>query len=274
MFMKMSHLPDEAFDDIDMGYKSGFFNLDRVLGGFRTGEVTVLSAETGCGKTTLTVQLAMQIAQQNVPVWINSYEMNRVVMMRKFASKIIGRRLKYQAFTDAEKQRFKDWDCKYNLYLNTITDVVTVDSLRKQMEIASIVYNVKLVVIDHLDYINSDDEAHHLAIDNIMKNLHIMAMEFNVAVILVVHPKQSTLNPNELTIKDLKGSSGIRQYADNILLLTRMDRVNALDTRVKINVSKNRLMGVESSFYLSYNQEIDGYQEIFKPSFNNQHQEE
>jgi twinkle protein len=275
MFMKMDHLDDSAFELISLGASSGFNSLDRILGGLRLGEVTVLSAETGSGKTTFTVQLAMQIAQQGVPVWVNSYEMDKRVIMRKFASKVLGKRLKFSAFSVDDRSRFKDWDQRSNIYINTLNEVVGINTLKKQFEIASLVYGIKLIVIDHLDYINAntDKRPHHESIDDVMKNLHILAMEFQVSVILVVHPKQSTLNDNSLTMKDLKGSSGIRQYADNIILLTRMDRQNPMDTRVKVDVCKNRLVGTEMSFYLSYNSTLDGYQEIIKPSFNNQHEE-
>jgi replicative DNA helicase len=64
----------------------------------------------------------------------------------------------------------------------------------------------------------------------------------------------------KLTMDDLKGSSSIKQYADNILILTRMSRLEASDDTTEISVAKNRLLGIEGTCRLRYDVETDRYE--------------
>ncbi len=61
----------------------------------------------------------------------------------------------------------------------------------------------------------------------------------------------------------LKGSSSIKQYADNIIILHRCSRAgDSYETnKVKVRVAKNRMFGYEGNVYLQYCPEWDGYLE-------------
>ena len=89
-----------------------------------------------------------------------------------------------------------------------------------------------------------------------------MALRYGVHIILVAHPRQFDPKKEELGMQHIKGSSSIKQYADNILLLTRMNRKNSEDTRTKVHVAKNRLFGTEGDKFLEYSHDIDGFKEI------------
>ncbi len=71
---------------IDKGYSTGWTNLNNILQGLRLGEVTVITADTGVGNTTFCTQLVVNCAMQNIPVWINSWEMKPETTLRKLAS--------------------------------------------------------------------------------------------------------------------------------------------------------------------------------------------
>ncbi|MGZ7043551.1 MAG: DnaB-like helicase C-terminal domain-containing protein, partial [Methanobacterium sp.] len=256
-------LDDSVFEKIDLGVSSGWNGLNKILGGLRTGEVTVISADTGSGKSTFCVNLMHNIAMQGIGVWINSYEMDYKIIVRKFAGIVLGKRMKFEEFSSEDKIKFNNW-CKNNsLYINKSVSKIDLSLLRKQFEIASYAYGVKYILLDHLDYIHSSGqkENSYENIDEAVREIHALAMEFNVGVILVAHPKQ-VQNGKEISMSDLKGSSGIKQFADNILVLTRMDRLDQNDiNRVKIRVWKNRLCGIEKSFFLRYLSETDSFVE-------------
>ena len=273
-FTKLSQIDGDAFNQIDLGYPTPFENLNNILGGLRRKEITVLTAQTGAGKTTFSIQLMYHLAKNGIPVWINSYEMHNYVVMRKFACKILGKDMKYEAFTSYDKGRFLAAVEELNIFINTKSEVVNIDVLRNQFEKASLAYGCKYILIDHLDYLHSTHKRNNAfeSVDDVMKALHILAMEFDVGVILVAHPKQQQ-TIKELSKDDIKGSSAIKQYADNVLILTRMSSLgNHEDTRVKIKVDKNRTFGIEKPCFLTYEREIDGFTETLKgfPNGNNQ----
>lgn len=261
----MSDLPSDFYNEIDLGVGTGWDKLDGILGGIRIGEVTVITGDTGSGKSTFCINLLKNLADQGKGVWINSYEMGPEMVNRKLASIVLKTKLKCRAFTEQEKLDYLKYLKNHNCFINSKNNRVDIEILRKQFELALLVYNIRYILIDHLDYIYSNGKKKTSLenIDEAVREIHSLAMEFKMGVILVVHPKQ-ILDSKEITMSDLKGSSAIKQYADNIIVVTRMDRLDPQDKlRVKIRVFKNRLLGVESSIFLRYVPENDGYTDNF-----------
>ncbi len=261
----MHGLPDRYFKAVNLGISSGWYSIDQLLGGIRVGEVTVVSADTGSGKSTFCMNLMKNLSDRGQGIWINSYEMSPEMVVRKFASLILKTRMKFREFTEDEVKAFNKYLISRKCYINDVNNKVDIDILRKQFEMASLVYDVKYILLDHLDYIyaNGKKKTTLENIDEAVRAIHSLAMEFQVGVILVVHPTK-TLDGKEVTMSDLKGSSSIKQYADNILIVTRMSRLGSCDkTRVKIRVFKNRLQGIEGEVFLHYLPQEDGYTETF-----------
>ena len=120
-------------------------------------------------------------------------------------------------------------------------------------------YDILELLKKQLQNINNEQEYLKKQKD-IALSTEDIAMEFNIGIILVVHPRQIQGEPRELTINDLKGSSAIKQYADNIILLTRMETIDANQVnKVKVKVVKNRLLGIQSFLMLNYLKENDSY---------------
>ena len=192
--------------------------------------------------------------------------MKWILILRKFASLILGKKMKYEQFSLEDADKYMKYAEEKSLYFNPVNSKVDMKILRNQFEIISYIYNIKYVVIDHFDYIHSSEGKSSLeSIDEAMRELHILALEFKLAIILVVHPKQLPRG-TEISMNDLKGSSSIKQYADNIIIVTRMDMLDHNDlNRVKIRVYKNRFCGTVASFYMRYIPQIDGYEDEIKP---------
>lgn len=258
-----TQLSDDYFKALDMGQSTGWENLDKILGGVRKGEVTVISADTGAGKTSFCINLFYNLANSGHAVWVNSYEMSPLTINRKIASLVLRTRLKVREFKNEEVQYYKDWSREHKCFINEPRATPTLVELRNQFEVASLVYGINYIFLDHFDYIYGlgDKGSTMENIDEAIRGLHILAVEFNISVILVVHPKNVPTN-QEIQMSDLKGSSSIKQYADNIILLSRLDRTDKEKVnKVKVRVCKNRLFGKEGSFIFSYNPEIDCFME-------------
>ncbi len=264
-FLNLVDLENDFFQQIDIGLKTGWGCLDKILGGLRLGELTVITADTGAGKTTFCCNLMYNIARHKQGVWINSYEMHYHSIARKIAGMILRKPMKLEEFDQEARLSFTNWCMNHKIYLNRMTTKTDLKTLRRQVEQASLAYNIKYILLDHLDYIHSAGAKPTTLenIDDAMREIHTLAIEFNVAIILVVHPKQSQDATKEITMSDLKGSSAIKQYADNIIALTRMDRIDPKQkNRVKVRVWKNRLLGSEGEVFLQYMKQFDCYAEF------------
>jgi twinkle protein len=256
-------VPDEFFDEINIGASTGWPNLNTLLGGIRLKELTVISADTGSGKTTFCLNLCKNLLDEKNGVWINSYEMSMNVVTRKIMGLVLNKCYKVKQVSTLDVKIYKEWCKERPIYLNLISTKVCMKEVRKLVELSSIAYGIKYFLFDHLDYLVSGGSKNTILenIDNTVRELHSLALEFNISIILVAHPKQMPAK-QDITINDIKGSSAIKQYADNILLLTRMDRNNPGDYRYRVHLGKNRLFGTEGSIYLHYDPMCDGYKEI------------
>lgn len=259
-------LPTQYRHAIDKGYSTGWSCLDYYLQGLRKGEVTVITADTGAGKTTFCTQLMVNCAMQGIPVWINSWEMKPETIMRKLASIILRRPMKMCNFSDHENEQFDEWASRYKVYINPNTIGTDINSLATQLVLAKQL-GIEIVMLDHLDYlVNSKKEKLHEAIDETVKRLHELAFALSMHFLLICHPRQSSTSTEEIGMHALKGSSSIKQYADNILILHRCARTdNQSDpNKVKIRIAKNRMFGIEGVTYLFYEPMWDGYVELSK----------
>lgn len=260
----LGSLPTHYRKEIEKGYSTGWKCLDKYMQGLRKGEVTVITADTGAGKTTFCTQLMVNCAMQGIPVWINSWEMKPETTMRKLASVILRRPMRICPFNDHENEQFDEWASRYKVYINPQTIGTDINSLAKQLVIAKQL-GVEIVMLDHLDYlVNTRKDKLHEAIDETVKRLHELAFALDMHLLLICHPRQSSTGSDEVGMHSLKGSSAIKQYADNILILHRCSRTDpsADPGKVKIRIAKNRMFGIEGVTYLWYDATWDGYEEL------------
>ena len=257
-------LPASYRDAIDKGCSTGWRSVDRFIQGLRGGEVTVITADTGAGKTTFCTQLMVNCAMQGKSVWINSWEMKPETTLRKLASIVLRRPMKYQNFSPEDNAQFDAWCSKHKVYVNPDTIGTDIERLAKQLAVAKEM-GIEIVMLDHLDYlVSTRKESMTEAIDEAVKRLHELAFSLDMHFLLICHPKQSATGIEEIGIHSLKGSSSIKQYADNVILLHRCARTDpqADPTKVKVRIAKNRMFGLEGVTYLFYQPLWDGYQEL------------
>jgi twinkle protein len=255
-------LPREYRLEIDAGYTTGWDCLDKYLQGVRLGEVTVITADTGVGKTTFCTHLMVNCAMQGLPVWLNSWEMKTAVLQRKVASIVLRRSMKMRAFTSFENEQFDEWALRHKMYINQNNDGIRINQFTRNLMKAREL-GVQVVMLDHLDHLVLEKEKRHEAIEETVRRLHDLALYFNMHFFLICHPKQAN-SGEEIGMHGLKGSSAIKQYADNIIILHRCARKNAQDdpNKVKVQVAKNRMFGVEGFTYLFYVPAWDGYEQL------------
>lgn len=263
-FTALQDLPKEYRFEIEKGISTGWRCLDLYLQGVREGEVTVITADTGCGKTTFCIHLIVNCALQGAPCWVNSWEMKPQTTMRKIASIVLGSPMKVRPFTEEESKKFDEWGKQHRVHLNRSMAATNLDTLASKLEIAHKM-GIKVVMLDHLDYlVNPSKDKLHEAIDETVKRLHELAFQLSMHFFLICHPRQSNTGSEEIGMHALKGSSSIKQYADNILTLHRCARTDpqSAPNKVKIRVCKNRLFGTEGTTFLYYNSIWDGYEQL------------
>lgn len=251
--------------EINKGIPTGWKALDRLWGGLRNGELTVVTGETAGGKSTWCVNLGYNHLVKNLPVLFASFEMKPASLLQKMIS-IKSSKSFFGGMAENEYQMARDFVFKLPVCFVDKYGEMGLKELKDAIQYAKRRYCITLAVIDHLHFFlkfNPDHER--LTIDQALKELKALAMDINIPIILVVHPTKLANDNSLVTLNDLKGSSGLKQIPDNVLSIWR-DK-NLQTREISINLLKVRSdAGSEGCVELFFNKESQKYVEAMEDS--------
>lgn len=254
----MEHLDADSIH----GRETGWPDLDALIGGLRAAEVTVVTGDTGSGKTTLTSQVALHWSIFHGGVLYCPFEMGVKKQLRKWMTQITGKLLADQ--TRAEVSASYDLLERTNLLMFWRSEV-NPEALYNTIVYVARNCGVSLVVIDHLHWLLREDSDSVKEIERYTKAIARAAVESGVHILLVAHPhavKGEGRNRDNAVVQlaDLKGASAIKQDADNAWSCWRPrtaersvdEDENGLSPAVIYSLKQRDEMGEEGSCALSF----------------------
>lgn len=234
--------------------KTGIYELDRTLGGLYYGQLILLSGKRGNGKSTFMSQLIAEALEQEQAVLAYSGELPSFYFKNWLDLQIAGRTHIVKAkneFGDdvailppetVDKINAWYYD-KMFIYDNSVipTGDDEQESLIEIIKKSILKYGIKLVCIDNLMTAMDCDTSTDLyrAQSVFTKQLAAIAKEYNVAIILVAHPKKG----DDFTNDAVSGSSDITNAADIVMAYARKAENDQGDYDSTVVVTKNRLTG-------------------------------
>lgn len=235
--------------------RTGIYPLDKAIGGIFYGQVVLLSGKRGEGKSTLMSQLIAEALDQDERVFIYSGELPDYHCKHWLDLQLAGKanlqetedafgEKKYRIPTAVQERIDRWYDEKAFLYDNTFIpdDGGQNEGLLQTVERAILQYDVRLVCIDNLMTAmegNQNDLYH--AQSEFVGRLKQLAMKYNVAVILVAHPKKKKEGGFEND--DVSGSSDITNKVDVVMAYERTTVDDLGEGAGRLSLSKNRLTG-------------------------------
>ena len=246
----LRELQNLSKEDI-VGLQTGYGDLDKVVVGFGKGDLVIVGARPGVGKTSFCLNLATNIAKKSKKaVCIFSLEMSN--------EQLVSRILSSEALVESGKLRTGDlnndeWEkianaasglAETNIYIDDTTDV-SITAMKAKLRR---VKNLGLVVVDYLQLMESEkkrkDGSRVNEIADISRGLKILAKELNVPVITCSQLSRGTEKEKERKpmLSDLRDSGSIEQDADMVIFLSRdyygtdPEKANLVD----VIVAKNR----------------------------------
>jgi len=176
-----------------------------IMGGFKEGDLIVITAKTGEGKTTFAQSITYNMANNGVPCLFFSYEVLITNVWKAFQK--MGATNEHLIFSP-----FK-------------TSSGTIDWLERKILQAIKKYGTKMIVIDHLGFLfprktgfDSQMSANYSAfLGNVCRDLKTLAINNKLIIILLAHLRKT----DKPTINDLKDSVGIGQESDTVFILER-----------------------------------------------------
>lgn len=206
--------------------------LDQMLrGGFRPGQMIVLAARPGMGKTSLALQVASRAATDGHPVAIFSLEMDKQELWIKLVSNASGvptRDLEGLDDPVFEAQQACD-DLNQSVLMIDDTATTSMHAIRSKLLAAQTKLGMPfgLVVIDYLQLISSPDDKRKqnetLRISDITRAIKLMAKDLKVPVIILsqLNREVEKRQGGKPQLSDLRDSGAIEQDADIVIFIHR-----------------------------------------------------
>lgn len=241
----------EQGGNVDTGVKTGYKDLDNYIVGFGKGNLIIVGARPGVGKTSFCLNIAANIAKSSKKaVCIFSLEMTSEELVKRVISS--------EAMVLSERMRTgmldkRDWEnianacselSETDIYIDD-TSVINVTAMKAKLRR---VKNLGLVVIDYLQLMESEvkrkDGSKATEVADISRSLKLLAKELEVPVIVCSQLSRSSEKEKERKpmLSDLRDSGAIEQDADMVIFLSRdyygVDPEKA--NLVTVSVAKNR----------------------------------
>lgn len=231
--------------------RTGIRQLDRVCGGLLLGHVVLLSGKRGEGKSTFMSQLVAEAIEQDNAVFVYSGELpnyhfkNWLDLQIAGANHICTVRNEYNDeeyyLTDGCVKKINAWYYdKAFIFDNSAVSDDEYEGLIKVMVDAICRYDIKLVCIDNLMTAMDGDPNTDIYRQQsaFVKKLEKLAQQYDVAIILVAHPKKSNAAFDNDTVS---GSSDITNAVSFVFNYQRADDGDECDSYLM--VTKNRMNG-------------------------------
>lgn len=216
------------------GVPSGFPDLDRATSGFHEGELIILAARPGMGKTAFALNIATNAAMKmDKNVAIFNLEMSAEQLVNRMISavgQIEGEKLKTGMLNDNDWKRYTEAMSELadtNIYIEDDAGVTAPEIKAKCRRLASSPKGLGLVVIDYLQLVTTGGrvESRQVEVSEISRAFKTMAMELKVPVIALAQLSRNAerRESNQPRLADLRESGSIEQDADLVLFLNRQD---------------------------------------------------
>lgn len=221
---------EREYTDID--------ELDYLLKGLEYGKLSLFSGITNHGKTTLMIQFAKNFIRQHKKVFYFSGEQTAeefknylyVGMCTKeqleFVRDMHNPRIYDTKPTDEVLEYFDNiYANDFVVYNNNIIQN-DVDKMIKVMKKA-FMQGARLFFIDNFMQLDNSEKLEEQT--RIVELFKRFAMQNNVIVCLVAHPRKTQFMKNRLTIFDIAGTQNIANKSANICTIMRTDLLNESD---------------------------------------------
>ncbi|CCP88009.1 DnaB-like helicase C-terminal domain-containing protein [Candidatus Phytoplasma solani] len=250
-----------------LGLDTGFSQLNNDTLGFQKGELIILGARPGVGKTTLMMNLAINIITKNLnsKVVIFSLEMSNTQLILKSLSSVSNvdmRRLRLGEVSEKEKANIIVSSRALEQLQLFFDDE---SSLVSEIEIKCNEFRqtngLDIVFIDYLQLLQDKP------VDKISNQLKQLAKKLNIVIFCLAQLNRDSAKgntPRKPKLTDLKDTGNIEQDADLVMLLyceTNITIASLPQSKYELIIAKNRNGISNKSYQLNFNNQTQTFTE-------------
>jgi replicative DNA helicase len=242
------HRPEEI-----MGVPTGFYDLDKLLGGLQPSDFLIIAGRPGTGKTAFMLTAAKTAAQSHKKhVAIFSLEMSNEQLVQRLIAQETGidtQRLRTGKLEENEWPIFIEAIEKLretHIFLDD-TPGLTPLQLRTKSRRLHLEYNLDLVIVDYIQLMSSGMRAENRVqeVSFISRHMKILARELNVPVLAAAQLSRAIEQraDKEPQLSDLRESGSLEQDADVVMFIHRpelYEKDTLKQNLAQIKIAKHR----------------------------------
>ena len=221
------------------GLETGFYDLDKATSGLHEGEMIVLAARPGMGKTAFALNIATHAAKTTKKaIAIFNLEMSAEQLVNRMISAIggiDGRKLQNGQLNQNDWKKYNEAISQLantNIYVEDNASITSNDIRAKCRRLATKPEGLGLIIIDYLQLLTTGGkrpESRQQEVSDISRSIKTMAMELKVPVIALAQLSRNAekRENNEPMLADLRESGSIEQDADIVMFINRKDYYKA-----------------------------------------------
>lgn len=224
--------------------RTGFCKIDEAMGGLEPGDVTIIAARPGGGKSAFATQIVSNIAKNKYKVGYFNLEMRESQIYERLisqADEIDLTRLKRAIkFLGKEQETFNNRNREIEKY--NVTIISNCFSIR-EIRAESRHQNYDVIVIDYMQLIESDKKHNSRSeeVGSISRSIKKLAMELNTHIIVLsqLNRASESRQDKEPSASELRESGAIEQDASNIIMIWNLtNQVGCKYKGVKLEKSR------------------------------------
>lgn len=229
-YKKLSELSQsgEKFTGIPTGYQY----LDNKIQGMQPGNLILIAARPGMGKSSFAANIAQNVAiRQNVPTAIFTLEMSKEELANRIIcseAKVSNLKIKSGELSGEDITNYMEAlepIASAPLYIDD-TPSISFTELRAKCKRLKLERNLGLVVVDYLQLMSGNSkESRQQEISEISRNLKLIAKELGIPLIALSQLSRASeqRTDHKPMLSDLRESGAIEQDADIVMFLYRAE---------------------------------------------------
>lgn len=261
-YRPLSEIMEDTLDEIEaigardgsmVGVPTGFTDLDALTNGLHAGQMIIVAARPGMGKSALALDFARAASVHNgLASVIFSLEMSRTEITMRLLSaeaRIPMHHMRQGTMTDDDWARLARRMGEVSsapMYIDDSPNMTMMEIRAKARRLRQR-HDLRLILVDYLQLMSSGKkvESRQVEVSEFSRNLKLLAKELEVPVVALA---QLNRGPEQRTDKrpmtsDLRESGSLEQDADMVILLHREDayeRESARPGEADLIVAKHR----------------------------------
>lgn len=248
-----------AFDEIEAvasrgagihGVSTGFTDLDNYTHGFQPGQLIIVAARPGVGKSTLAMDFARNaVFRQNLPTAFFSLEMSSMEIMFRLLSAETSIELNHLRKGTMNQNHYQTLVSKMGtlaegkLYIDDSANLTMMEIRAKARRLKQ-KHNLAFLVVDYIQLMSSGKkvESRQQEVSEFSRQMKLLAKELEIPVVALsqLNRGPETRADKRPMLSDLRESGSLEQDADIVILIHKEDADSPRAGEADLILAKNR----------------------------------